>query len=159
MTGVAVMLAGCVNPDGCQNNTGSGILTGGGVWALTGAAIGGEAPRRTGCADRRGGGRGGRRTDRQFDGSGTAGAVAGAGAADLRADGPRPAVEPRGCEIAGQRRHQRRRHHQPDRGHAHGLRLSAADIIDLRDAGVTDKVVNYMINTPNTVGVRRSRWW
>jgi len=30
--------------------------------------------------------------------------------------------------------------------------LSAADIIDLRDAGVTDKVVNYMINTPTTVG-------
>ena len=30
--------------------------------------------------------------------------------------------------------------------------LSAADIIDLRDAGVTDKVVNYMINTPSTAG-------
>jgi len=30
--------------------------------------------------------------------------------------------------------------------------LSAADIIDLRDAGVTDKVVNYMIDTPATVG-------
>jgi hypothetical protein len=30
--------------------------------------------------------------------------------------------------------------------------LSAADIIDLRDAGVTDKVVNYMIDTQNTVG-------
>ena len=30
--------------------------------------------------------------------------------------------------------------------------MSAADIIDLRDAGVTDKVVNYMINTPSTVG-------
>jgi len=29
--------------------------------------------------------------------------------------------------------------------------LSAADIIDLRDAGVTDRVVNYMINTANTV--------
>jgi hypothetical protein len=30
--------------------------------------------------------------------------------------------------------------------------LSVADIIDLRDAGVTDKVVNYMINTPSTAG-------
>jgi hypothetical protein len=30
--------------------------------------------------------------------------------------------------------------------------LSTADIIDLRDAGVTDKVVNYMINTPSTAG-------
>ena len=30
--------------------------------------------------------------------------------------------------------------------------LTSADIIDLRDSGVTDKVVNYMINTPSTVG-------
>lgn len=30
--------------------------------------------------------------------------------------------------------------------------LIAADIVDLRDSGVTDKVVNYMINTPATVG-------
>jgi uncharacterized protein YcfJ len=31
--------------------------------------------------------------------------------------------------------------------------LSAADIIDLRDGGVSDKVVNFMINTPTTIGV------
>ena len=29
--------------------------------------------------------------------------------------------------------------------------LSAADIIDLRDGGVSDKVVNFMINAPTTV--------
>jgi hypothetical protein len=28
-----------------------------------------------------------------------------------------------------------------------GFRLSSADIIDLRDAGVSDKIINYMINT------------
>ncbi|HZI31892.1 MAG TPA: hypothetical protein VFF11_06105, partial [Candidatus Binatia bacterium] len=32
------------------------------------------------------------------------------------------------------------------------FRLSAEDIIDLRNAGVSDRVVNFMINTPNTVG-------
>jgi hypothetical protein len=30
--------------------------------------------------------------------------------------------------------------------------LSAADIIDLRDGGVSNKVVNFMINTPATIG-------
>jgi hypothetical protein len=30
--------------------------------------------------------------------------------------------------------------------------LSTADIIDLRDSGVTDKVINYMINTPSLLG-------
>ena len=40
-------------------------------------------------------------------------------------------------------------------GNSHTVfRLSAADIIDLRDAGVTDKVVNYMINTASTAPTR-----
>ena len=30
--------------------------------------------------------------------------------------------------------------------------LSAADIIDLHNSGVSDRVVNYMINTPTTAG-------
>jgi hypothetical protein len=34
--------------------------------------------------------------------------------------------------------------------------LSAADIIDLRDSGVSDKVVNFMINTPSTAGADAS---
>src|SRR5476651_1336238 len=37
----AVLLTGCQNPDGTQNNTGGGALIGGVVGALTGAAIGG----------------------------------------------------------------------------------------------------------------------
>ena len=35
-------------------------------------------------------------------------------------------------------------------------RLSAADIIDLHNSGVSDRVVNYMINTPNTAGAAPS---
>ena len=34
-------LTGCQNPDGTQNNTGSGALIGGAMGAITGAAIGG----------------------------------------------------------------------------------------------------------------------
>ena len=30
--------------------------------------------------------------------------------------------------------------------------LSTADIIDLRDSGVSDKVIDFMINTPNSAG-------
>jgi len=38
----AVCLTGCVNPDGTQNNTGSGALIGGVTGALAGGAIGGR---------------------------------------------------------------------------------------------------------------------
>src|SRR5580658_6026709 len=41
LSGLAVVLTGCQNPDGTQNNTGSGALIGGAFGALTGAAIGG----------------------------------------------------------------------------------------------------------------------
>ena len=37
----AVVLTGCQNPDGTQNNTGSGALIGGVVGAIAGSAIGG----------------------------------------------------------------------------------------------------------------------
>ena len=39
---LSVVLTGCVNPDGSQNNTASGALIGGALGALTGAAIGGS---------------------------------------------------------------------------------------------------------------------
>jgi hypothetical protein len=38
----AVVLTGCVNPNGTQNNTGTGALIGGALGAITGAAIGGS---------------------------------------------------------------------------------------------------------------------
>jgi len=44
----AVLLAGCVGPNGEQNNTGSGALIGGVLGAITGAAIGG--PRNGGAS-------------------------------------------------------------------------------------------------------------
>ena len=43
MAGAAVILTGCQNPDGTQNNTGSGALIGGALGALTGVAIGGHS--------------------------------------------------------------------------------------------------------------------
>ena len=40
--GLAMVLTGCQNPDGTQNNTASGALIGGAMGAITGAAIGGR---------------------------------------------------------------------------------------------------------------------
>jgi hypothetical protein len=34
-------------------------------------------------------------------------------------------------------------------------RLSAADILDLKDNGVSEKVIDFMINTPSTYGYTR----
>ena len=148
--GSAVLLSGCVNPDGSQNNTGTGALIGGAFGALTGAAIGG---RNHGGQD-------------ALIGA-AAGALAGGlfgNAADREQEARLKAQYPQTYErvdqgsplsvadvkalakagisedvIVSQIKSSRTVFH-----------LTAADIIDLRDAGVSDKVVNYMINTPST---------
>lgn len=152
VAGTSVLLSGCVNPDGSQNNTGTGALIGGAFGAFTGAAIGGY--RHGGpdaligaAAGALAGGLIGNAADRERD-------------ARLRAEAPLT--------------YQRVEQGQPlSIGDVKALakagisedviisqiqashtvfHLSAADIIDLRDSGVSDKVVNYMINTPSTVG-------
>jgi outer membrane lipoprotein SlyB len=147
-----VGLTGCQNPDGTQNNTGSGALIGGAMGAITGSAIGG---RHNGGPD-------------ALIGA-AAGAIAGGlignsmdqeQQARLRQQAPQTYVkvdqgqplsvaDVKALAKAGisedvvisQIRNSHTIYH-----------LSTADIIDLRDAGVTDKVVNYMINTPSTAG-------
>jgi outer membrane lipoprotein SlyB len=148
----AVGLTGCQNPNGTQNNTGSGALIGGAMGAITGAAIGGS---------RHGG-------ENALIGA-AAGVIAGGlignsmdqqQQARLRAQSPQTyarvdqgqplsvadvkALAKAGISedvIINQIQNSRTIYH-----------LSTADIIDLRDAGVTDKIVNYMINTPSTAG-------
>ena len=145
-----MVLTGCVNPDGTQNNTGSGALIGGAFGALTGAAIGGH---------RHGG------QDALFGAA--AGAVAGGLIGNsmdqeqrsrLRQQAPQTytkvdqgqplsvadvkALVKAGVSeevIISQIKNSRTVYH-----------LVAADIVDLRDSGAPDKVVNYMINTPTT---------
>ena len=156
LSGAAVLLTGCVNPDGSPNNTGTGALIGGAFGALTGAAIGG--PRHGGEGALIGAA------------AGTlTGALIGNSAdqeqqARLRAQAPQTyakvdqgaplsiadvkALAKAGISedvIINQINNSRTVFH-----------LSAADIIDLRDAGVTDKVINYMIDTPATVGANTS---
>lgn len=149
--GMAVLLSGCVNPDGTQNNTGTGALIGAGTGAFLGAIAGG--PRNGGAgaligaaAGALAGGLIGNSADREQE-------------ARLKAQAPQTyerAVQGTPLSLAdvkalakagisedvmlNQIKNSRTIFH-----------LTAADIIDLRDAGVSDKVVNYMISTPSTV--------
>ena len=150
---LAVVLTGCQNPDGTQNNTAGGALIGGVVGAMTGAVIGG--PRNGGAGALIGA---------------AAGAIGGAVIgnsmdqeqnARLRAEAPQTYVkvdqgqplslaDVKALAKAGISEdviiNQIKNSHTV-------FHLSAVDIIDLRDAGVTDKIVNYMISTPSTAGV------
>lgn len=148
----AVVLTGCVNPDGTQNNTGSGALIGGAMGALTGAAIGGH---RYGgqdaligaAAGALAGGLIGNSMDQQQQ-------------ARLRQQAPQTytrveqgqplsAADVKALAqsqvnddvIISQIRNSRTVYH-----------LSSADIIDLHNSGVSDKVLDYMINTPSLLG-------
>ena len=148
----AVGLTGCQNPNGTQNNTGSGALIGGAMGAITGAAIGG--PRHGGedaligaVAGVIAGSLVGNSMDREQE----ARLKAQAPQTYVKVDQGQPlsiadvkALAKAGISedvIINQIKNSRTSYH-----------LSAADIIDLRDADVTDKVVNYMINTPATAG-------
>jgi hypothetical protein len=152
--GLAVLLAGCVNPDGSPNNTGSGALVGGAMGALTGAAIGGA-----------------RHAGPDALIGAAAGALTGAligNSADREQEArwhavapppPVPVVPTQPTSIAdvkalakagvsdeviiSQMQNTRTIYH-----------LAAADVIGLRDAGVSDKVLNYMLNTPSLWAAR-----
>ncbi|HXI70304.1 MAG TPA: YXWGXW repeat-containing protein [Verrucomicrobiae bacterium] len=151
VAGAAVLLSGCMNPDGTQNNTGSGAVIGGAVGAITGAAIGGPRHGGEGAligagAGAAGGGLIGYSMDREQQGR----LRQQAPVTYTKMDQDRPlsvadvmALAKAGISedvIISQIQNSHTVYH-----------LSATDIIDLRDSGVPDPVVNYMINTPNTV--------
>lgn len=150
--GTAVMLTGCQYPNGDPNYTGSGALVGGGAGAVTGAAIAGGHNAGEGALI-----------------GGALGAIAGG-------------IIGSGMDAQQRERLQQQApqtYARVDQGQPLQLadikamaragvsddviisqiqstrsvyRLSAADIIDLHNWGVSDRVVNYMINTPNTAG-------
>jgi len=147
----AMLLAGCQNPDGTMNNTGSGMLIGGATGALTGAAIGGhrhggEDALIGAAAGAVAGGLIGNAMDRERD-------------ARWRAEAPQPYVRVESAppmsvadvkSLAKAGIGEDLIINQISNSHS-VYHLSADEIIDLRDSGVTDRVVNYMINTAGTV--------
>ena len=148
----AVVLTGCVNPNGTQNNTGSGALIGGAMGALTGAAIGGhhhggEDALIGAAVGALAGGLVGNSMDQEQQ-------------ARLRQQAPQTYVRVEQGQplsvadvkalaqtkvtddiIISQIRNSRTVYH-----------LSSADIIDLHNSGVSDRVVDFMINTPSLLG-------
>lgn len=149
----AVVLTGCVNPDGTQNNTGSGALIGGALGAIAGAALGG---RNAGAAALFGGASGavvggliGNSMDQEQD-------------ARLRAEAPQTYVrvsQQQPLSITDIKALAKANISddviiaQITTTHT-GFHLTSSDIIDLRDAGVSDRVINFMINTatdPNAI--------
>jgi hypothetical protein len=143
----AVVWTGCVNENGTPDNTGTGILSGAALGALMGAAIGG--PRHAG-------------TDAAFGAA--AGAVAG-GLLGHAADQQQQARLQAQAPATYARVSQQQPLSIPDvkalvtagvsddvvisqivSTHS-GFRLSSDDIIDLRNSGVSDRVVNFMIGT------------
>lgn len=145
----AVVLTGCQYPDGEQNNTAGGALIGGGIGAASGAIIGG---RNAGAGALIGGAIGaitggliGNSMDEQQR-------------EDLRAQAPQTyARVEQGQPLATADVKALTQARVSDDviiaqiQNSHTVyHLSAADIIDLHNAGVSDKVVNFMINTANS---------
>lgn len=150
---LAVVFTGCVNPDGSQDRTGSGALAGGAIGATSGALIGGSR------------GKGG---EGALIGA-AIGAITGGligrqmdydAQARLRTQAPQTYTRVDQGQVLGladikalaqakisddiiisQIRNSRSVYH-----------LSTADIIDLNNSGVSSKVIDFMINTPNTLG-------
>ena len=149
----AVLLTGCVNPNGTVNNTGTGALAGGAFGALMGAAIGG--PRHAGWDALIGAGAGalaGGLIGNSVDREQAARVQAMSPQTYERVDQGQPLSIADVKALAKAGINEDVIISQIDSSRT-VFRLTATDIIDLRDAGVPDKVINYMLNTPNTVAV------
>ncbi len=147
----AVVFTGCVSPDGSPDRTGTGALAGGAIGAASGAIIGG---RNAGAGALIGGAIGaitggliGHSMD--MDAAERERLQAQAPATYERVQQGQPlavadvkalsAAKVSDDVIIGQIQSTRTIYH-----------LSAADIIDLHNANVSQNVIQYMINTPNT---------
>ena len=146
----SVLVTGCETPEGTPDNTGTGALIGGGIGAVTGAAIGG--PEHGGEGALIGAAEGliaggliGHQMDQEQQ-------------ARLRAQAPQTYVrveQGQPLQVADVKA-------MAQAGVSDDViisqiisshtvfHLSASDIIDLHNSDVSDRVVNYMINTPST---------
>jgi outer membrane lipoprotein SlyB len=149
--GLTILLSGCVNPDGTVNNTGTGALVGASSGAFLGAVAGG--PRNGGAGALIGAAAGliaGSLIGNSIDHVQAARLQAQAPDTYTRVDQGQPLTlaDVKALAKAGISEDVMINQIKNSRTIFH---LGAADIIDLRDSGVTDKVINYMISTPTTV--------
>jgi len=141
-----VVWTGCVNPDGTQNNTGTGALIGGAFGALAGAALGGRHGGEGALIGAAAG---------VFTGALIGNAMDQDQRERLQAQAPDTYVrvtQQQALTVADVKALAKAGLSddviigQINTTHT-GFQLSASDIIDLRNAGVSDKVINYMVNT------------
>jgi hypothetical protein len=142
-----------VNPDGTQNNTASGALIGGAAGAITGAAIGGRHGGPDALFGAVAGVIAGSLIGNAVDRDQQARLQAQAPATYVRVSQQQPLAIPDVKALARAGVSEDVIISQLASTHS-GFRLSSGDIIDLRNSGVTDKVINFMIGTandPNTI--------
>lgn len=148
----AVVLTGCQYPNGEPNNTGTGALIGAGAGALMGAAIGG--PRNGGAGALIGAAAG------AITGGLIGNSIDQEQAAELRAQAPQTYVRVQQGQplsiadvkaLAAARVSDDVIINQIRNSHT-AFHLSTADIIDLHNSGVSENVINFMINSPSLVG-------
>ncbi|MDE3067899.1 MAG: hypothetical protein KGJ60_10165 [Verrucomicrobiota bacterium] len=149
----AMLLTGCESPNGTPDNTGTGALLGGAIGALAGAAISGPNHAGEGAL------------------IGAASGLIGGGLIGHAMDQQQAEVLQRQAPQTYVRVEQGQPLGLADikalakagvsddviisqiRGSQTVFHLSSADIIDLHENGVSDRVIDFMINTPNTEGV------
>jgi uncharacterized protein YcfJ len=153
ITALGALLTGCVNPDGTQNNAGSGALIGAGSGALLGASIGGRNAGPAAAIGAVAGLVAGSIIGNSVDEQDRADRAEAAARARANTPPPAPQTQPPSIEeiksmsrsglgdnvIISQIKSSRAIYH-----------LDANLIIDLKNSGVSQNVINYMINTPNT---------
>jgi outer membrane lipoprotein SlyB len=147
----AVGLTGCVSPNGRPDYTGTGALEGGAIGAISGAAIGGRHAGEGALIGAAAGVIAGGLIGHSMDQEQQERLRQQAPQTYVRVDQGQPlavadvkALARSGINddvIISQIRNSRTVYH-----------LSAADIIDLRDAGVSNRVIDFMINTPGSIG-------
>ena len=152
-----MVLTGCQYPNGEPNNTASGALIGGAMGAIAGAAIGG--PRNGGAGALIGAAAG------AIAGSVIGNAMDQEQAEELRAQAPQTYVRVQQGQplsladikaLAAARVSDDVIINQIRNSHT-VFHLSTADIIDLHNSGVSENVINFMINTPGRGRRRYSR--
>ena len=147
----AVVLTGCVSPNGTPDYTGTGALEGGAIGAVSGAAIGGRHAGEGALIGAAAGLIAGGLIGHSMDQEQQERLRQQAPQTYVRVDQGQPlsvadvkALARSGGNddvIISQIRNSHTVYH-----------LSAADIIDLRDAGVSNPVIDFMINTPGAIG-------
>lgn len=152
VAGSLAVLTGCQYPNGQPNNTGTGALTGGAIGAASGAAINGRNPGEGALIGAAIGAITGGLIGNSMDQQQREYLQTQAPQTYARVDQGQPltvadvkALAKAGISedvIINQIRNSRTVYH-----------LSVTDIIDLRDSGVTDKVVNFMISTSSSAEV------